>query len=414
MAVDDSTTAAPRSERWSVRAQVRVALLCAILLVFPQVGLTLYYLDQIRDVAAQSSERAIFVVSIDALRRDAESLNLPILPSRIKSETRGDLAHLIDRLAKRTAKLPTGSQFSAADALELLGIIAHADNRSTEWLDLATLSAGSFLSADALDELSLQLGNELLDLHTPREEFSAARAELLDRLETHAVNALAALKQEEQFAESVVDHADRNLFTLTMLTFLLLAVIFVVLPERLVRPIRRLTHLVRGGARGGSEPSNRHAVRDAIGGNDELTLLAATFDETLQTLAVFDERKRERITMDGARIDGLLESLDHPTVVLTPDLLLDTPNKAFRKLFGVTGDDIDRPIASLFSSGGDALRQQLVRTMARSEVCDGVVIDLSTRLEDTRSYELWISRCIDRRGHPASLILRLKPVTNAG
>ena len=141
--------------------------------------------------------------------------------------------------------------------------------------------------------------------------------------------------------------------------------------------------------------------------DDELGALAAAYNETMAVLQDFDARKRDRIIADGGRLEGVLRTIPHPATILTPGLVPEASNPAFRKLFTWQAADAERPLPSIFEAGRRELQDLLEQAVHRRDALLDVEVRLSCKGAVT-AHELSSYPCRDRKGRLVGIVVILK------
>jgi len=386
---------------WSISTKVRVALVAVLLLIAPQVALTVYYLVELESTADAVSARTRFVVDMGGLRETVLSIDVPQpLDSNAPSEDR-----FLDAVTGAMAATQEASDNNPSFKSEIQRIsdgLAGLDQATREYVKAIRQAREIAPTRRALAELlSGDPAETGVDLAPLLEGIAITRADLRERFDAATIRAYDQLRSDEVYAKRVVDHADRNLATLTMLTVVFVVMLLVALPGRLVLPIRRLTQVVRQAEKGKLET-------DVEFGDAEVGALADAFSSLMRQVREFDQRKRNRIIEDAAKLDLLLEQLDGPAaLLLAPSLLVERSNRAFRELLGVQVTDTDVPLPDLMAEGGDAMRMVLTRGASLRGRQEPVALEILTG-DAKRPMLADVQLCRDQRGRPTHLLLVLR------
>ena len=369
--------------------------------MLPQVGLTIYYLGEMRTTAGIVSDYAAYLDALGQARHGMELLHLPAA-TRVTEASGMEYAHSANALKRSLAKafvfLPN---FKETEQQLVLGINDVAA-RAQGWfqaIDRARESAPDPAAFRRLVQSPEDSGSDVLSLAQRHQD---AMSELRERFISATNDAVAELRAEHKYATKLVGHGDRNLITLTMLVFIFLAVLFVVLPENLVRPLRAMARGIREAGQG------RLDVQLSIPEDDELGALATAYNDTMRVLQDFDARKRDRIIADGGRLEGVLRTISVPAAILTPSYLTDASNPQFRKLFSLQSVDAERPLPSIFEDGRRELTDLLDEVVHRRDALLDVDLRLSCK-GIASSHLLSAHPCRDRRGRLVGIVITLHP-----
>jgi hypothetical protein len=198
-----------------------------------------------------------------------------------------------------------------------------------------------------------------------------------------------------------VDEANRYLITLVLLTLVYIFVIVLVLPSRLVRPLVHFTSVTERAATGQLE------VRARVAGDDEMGDLGNGLNVMLERLGTFDRLKRDRIYEDGARIRSLGARLEHPLAILDTQFAFEYANESMRKLLSLgnayEGSEL---IDTLGGSDAQQLVSVLDKALKRRRSLDAVVIELQTA-QGLKSLSLSTEIGRNRSGQISYLIVTL-------
>ena len=389
--------------RFGIPGKVRLALVGVLLLILPQVALTLYYLIELSKSSAILASRSQSVAVVAELRAGFRSLQVPDALTSTEETERGYLRG-VDALSTRARALDAddvdiGAQYQAiADHL-------HGVRRAAaRWFSAVRRARDVASGAQALKSiLSGSPSQTGIDLGPLRDNIAEASAALELRFDAAVSHYADDLTIEQDYVKRLLDHADRNLIALTMLTCIYLAGLFLVLPGRLLRPLSRITQVIRQAEDGKLDLVVNDPSSDAVG------LLARTLNRTFERIRAFDERKKDRIVEDGAKLEALLGHLGYPAAILTTGHVVDTANRAFRDVFGLTDADAETPLPAIMSEGGAALRQLLDRASHHREALSDVAVQVVGRDGPARPFAATIDVCRDRRGRVSHVLLLLRP-----
>ncbi len=367
--------------------------------MLPQVGLTIYYLGEIRTTASLIEENSTYIDALAQLQQEASVLVLPepdaISDSALERHTQS-LQALREHIQASLRVMPKFQETKKQLTLAVSDLAVSAERWSAA-VARARESAPDAAAFLRLVKFPEESGSDIMNL---ARQYHVRRMELSERFIAFTSDAAQSLRAEREYTTKLVEHADRNLITLTMLVFIFIAVLFVVLPENLVRPLREMTRGIRDVGRG------HMSARLSTGEHDELGALARAFNDMMEVLEDFDSRKRDRIVADGGRLDGALRAISNPAAVLTPNFIVEASNPAFRTLFSLSSADEERPLPNVLDAGRREFREILEKAIGRREPLSNVQVSLSSGGKRT-SHLLSAQPCRDRRGRTVGMVISL-------
>jgi HAMP domain-containing protein len=371
---------ASREKPRSFRAKIRLGLGLVGLVTLPQLLLTLHYLDSARSTADTVAAQVTLLHEIERMR--GTYARVPGLQGAATFEDvlRAErlLGELADRAISITENYPVHVEglrrvASASDALITPPLLALDVGANPQQAGPARASAAVVAARTALDDALFGVVVALLD----------------------------ELRAENVAADDTIAHADRNLVTLVLVAFVIVTILILVLPGRLIAPVRRLTRAVKAAA------SGRTGAPIEAPSDDEIGELAAVLTETLDTLRRFDSLKRDKIIEDGGKIDALLKHSGGPAAILTPQFCVEAANKEFATLFGPTAMDGEQPVPETLRAGRDELVDLLVRGREHRHEILHHTIDLAGMDNTLKRFYATVDTCRDRRARPTHLLLLL-------
>jgi HAMP domain-containing protein len=256
-------------------------------------------------------------------------------------------------------------------------------------------------SADSLAESLVESAQErnpsrariLKELIRIRERIRSIAEGIQDR-------ALAHVEEHRLHVVSLSNRARRNLLTTIPLTGLVGIYLVLFLPSRVVRSLRRITHVLQQAERGDLDVATLET------GSDEVGSLAAHLNRVLRQLRTFDELKSERMLRAEQRLNVLVENLE--TGILLVD---DQREPAFvshraRQLLDSRPDGADDArIAGLLQEDFAELLREVLSTQARSEP---VLIDLEVGASEPRRLRVWADPVLSPTGEVREMILMIR------
>jgi len=220
------------------------------------------------------------------------------------------------------------------------------------------------------------------------------------RARVNSDNALAA----DQIKESV-DEANRYLITLVLLTLVYIFVVILVLPSRLVRPLVHFSSVMQRAATGQLE------VRARVVGDDEMGDMGKGLNTMLERLGTFDRLKRDRIYEDSARLRALGERIEAPIAILDTSFAFEYANQAMRKLLSLNDDYEGRELTSVVEGRQlNDLLGLLDKALKRRRRLEGVVLEIETK-QGVKKLTVSTEVGRNRAGQISYLILSLSEQT---
>lgn len=439
-----------------IRAKVLLALAGVVALAAPQIGLTVAYMVDLYRHGAQVERLSAGSLEVSAVSRGAteDVLRGPPRSTRALEERQTSLSVLAERVAKLRPQLPeyevdisaiSHALVAYSDALVEAQTGATAPRETgNPWVealeavrregppgpdawrvDFPSPDYGALLRRVTAVEKALfgfperVVGKALFQDVEARRVDAVGQAEarsalrraadavvstvggLQDRLEAGTRSAGAAIGQ-------TVDRADRYLITLVLITLVYIGAVILLLPGRLVQPLRHITSVLRRAEQGQLD------VRARVVGRDEMGTLAKQLNAMLERTRTFDELKRDRIYEDRARIHALGDLVPHPLVILDTRHRIEYANRAFSRLFVLRepyeGGDV---MAHLTGADVAEVRELLDRTLKRRRPVRRQSIQLTDRRGE-HEYLLNVDIGRNRSGVVSYLVCRLEPVEPKG
>ncbi|HEV8335430.1 MAG TPA: HAMP domain-containing protein [Candidatus Polarisedimenticolia bacterium] len=202
--------------------------------------------------------------------------------------------------------------------------------------------------------------------------------------------ALAHAEVHRRHVMSLSNRAQRNLLTTIVLTGLVGISLVLFLPARVVRSLRRVTHVLQQAERGDLD------VAALPAGSDEVGKLAGHLNRLLRQVRTFDALKTDRMLRAERRLQTLGDGLEEGIVVVDGELRPIFASGPARRLLDVRPEGADDArIAGILAEEGcaAALRQALESASAPEDLV--VSVDVGTAA-------------------PRRLRIRAEPVPEAG
>jgi nitrogen fixation/metabolism regulation signal transduction histidine kinase len=442
----------------SIRIKVMLALLGVLALILPQIVLTVTYMVQIFESGEHVERLSEAVGSLERLELRARTVvdtefpeNEPAVQvfrgkvnelSILWTETSGHFQEKAakDLRIKESAEMLvalrvelTRYERAVLDGLdqieqlpkanlvsELLPVeIIKAVDENTRWFlerDNAS-SARLEVRIDQLEEKRVDTLNTLrvatisdVMSHTRNEKIIKATHHQVRRAAHRMVTGLSLIQGKLSSAARVagerihmkVDEANRLLITLVLLTLVYIAVVILVLPSRLIRPLKHFGSVMERAGSGQLD------VRARVVGNDEMAALGQSLNSMLDHINTFDDLKRDRIYEDQGRIRAMGDMVTRPMAILDTRLRIEFANKPFRDLLKLKDGYEDIHLSQTLS-GDDATRfvSALDSVLRRRRPMVDVPVVLETE-HGQRSYKVSVTTGRNRAGKIAYLLVSLK------
>ncbi|PKN55961.1 MAG: hypothetical protein CVU23_07790 [Betaproteobacteria bacterium HGW-Betaproteobacteria-17] len=246
--------------------------------------------------------------------------------------------------------------------------------------------------------------------------FTATRGNVVTRAAAAVRRALGALRSsihetmsaQAQTIKREVDAANRYLVTLVLLTLVYVAALILLLPGRLVGPLRHLRAVMDRAAAGHVDAEARTL------GEDEMGQLGRALNGLLRRTRSFDALKRDRIVQDRGHIRQLLEMVPSAFAILDPRHRIEHANRAFRELFRLPEDFEDRSLLDLVEGADlEPFAELLDDALSRRRAIDHLPLTLDGG-DGPRVYLLTLDPARNRAGRVAALRIRLDEAPTAG
>ncbi|MFT7626292.1 MAG: nitrogen fixation/metabolism regulation signal transduction histidine kinase [Myxococcota bacterium] len=393
-----SAPAAPL-RRWSIRTRIRVALAALLLLIGPQIGLTVHYLVQLQTQSHRFSELTRYAVELGTARSAASDLRVPgaaVATGADRDRFRAAEQEVRTHLTYLTASMP---EFEAANNAIAHGLDAVSQSGEAWFAAVLSLHANSPSRAALEAQLREDTAEGGATVGGLERRFRSASEDLGARFNGALEMAYEQLRNGEERVQLTVRHADRNLIALTMVTLVFVITLVVLLPARIVGPLTRLTSAVRIAGPATALPAIEAA-------DEETGALADAFRETMQQVRELDALKRERIIQDTAQIRLLLERVG-AAAILDDRFAVEHSSRAFDRMLELDANDADQPLPVLMAEGGEALRKTLLRVLqTREPVIDRELI-LDAGDGQSRSLRCDVDLC-QARGRATNVLMVLR------
>jgi HAMP domain-containing protein len=257
-------------------------------------------------------------------------------------------------------------------------------------------------SADSISE-------ELLE--SAREE-NPARSRLLDetlrireRIDAIAEGiqdrAMAHVEAHRNHVASLSNRAQRYLLVTIFLTGLVGIYLVLFLPSRVVRSLRRITHVLQQAERGDLDVSTLET------GSDEVGNLAAHLNRLLRQVRTFDDLKTERMLRAERRLGALMENLEEGILLVDDAHKPVVISRKARLLLDVRPEGADDArVAGILAS--EEFTAILRETIGSQSAPEPRLITLEVGAAAPRRLRIWAEPVPDCSGEVKEILLLLR------
>ena len=234
----------------------------------------------------------------------------------------------------------------------------------------------------------------LQDLIRIRGRIGAIARDIEDR-------AVAHVEEHRRHVMSLSNRARRNLLTTIALTGIVCISLILFLPARVVRSLRRITHVLQQAERGDLDVATLET------GSDEVGSLAAHLNRVLRHLRTFDELKSDRMLRAEQRLAVLVENLETGILLVDDQMRPGFVSARARQLLGSPpqGAD-DARIAGILQDGSFSdLLHSALSAQARQEPR---VVDLDVGGSEPRRLRVWADPVLSPTGDVLEILLLIR------
>ncbi len=365
--------------RLSLRRRIVLSLLFSFVLILPAVSLTLYYFSDLltsmdvitrQDVELgqtatdmgytmleiQQQERAYRIFGspeerdrIQGLLAHADTLldrASKITPSssrqmitdlsRALEDYRSNFGILTaylsenplpDRLRRLRSRLPGEVDEAARD---LLGLNALLENSSPARRDSLLTLARQYADNLALDRSVITEGQGDQSVSYLQRNIESARQKFFRTSRQLAEFAWTSMREHRETGLRIEARSKRNIIFLFILTTILFSFVIFRLPGAIIRPITGLSRIFRKAGNG------EWGVHAPIPSDDEIGELAASYNQVLERMRLYDDLKTKRIATQRRFVERLIDYLNVPVCILTRNMTVLYFNSLFAGLFGAS------------------------------------------------------------------------------
>ncbi|HMC82793.1 MAG TPA: HAMP domain-containing protein [Candidatus Polarisedimenticolia bacterium] len=434
--------------RLSLRTKVSLSIFFSFLVLMPVTGLSLFYLNNIlediinitqvdtrfveaarsiRDNVETAADTEIAFVLLrensylDQNRRAMDQIRrttlqgLEHLGSSTDFERIPDLASQYDLTMTRLADLyavPTGA--GAEPLADFERGLARLQERLRSLGDsLATRKdpAARRLLLEKMRRATQSTSQVLLESLAQENPGRAAILEELARIreridavaEGVQKRSLAHIEEHRRHVVAISNRAQRNILTTIVLTGLAGVSLILFLPARVVRRLRRMTHIVQQAERGDLDVTTLET------GSDEVGTLAVHLNRLIGQVRTFDEIKTERMLSAERRLEGLVENLEEGVILIDGELHPVYVSRRARQLLGVGADGADDARISAILTNDDL--SSLIRdALGPHEGTGPRVVTLDVGEREPRRFRVWADPVTDPAGEIKEILLLIRKV----
>ncbi|HEU5180044.1 MAG TPA: HAMP domain-containing protein [Candidatus Polarisedimenticolia bacterium] len=234
----------------------------------------------------------------------------------------------------------------------------------------------------------------LQDLIRIRERIGAIAHDIEERAAAH-------VEEHRGHVDVLSNRARRNLLTTILLTGIVCISLVLYLPSRVVRSLRRITHVLQQAERGDLDVATLETGRDEVGS------LAVHLNRVLRHLRTFDELKSERMLRAEQRLETLVENLETGIVLVDDQMHPSFVSDQARDLLGSPpeGADDARIAGLLVEEDFSELLKAALSAQARQ---DPRVVDLDMGGSETRRLRIWADPILTATGEVREILLLVR------
>ena len=379
--------------RLSIKARLSLSLLAVMVLVLPVTALSLIYLndmlrtvDRMAHVDVRTARIAQDIETYVLTARDAEKNYLIFRDPMYMERNREGMNRVSELIA-------TGLAVSDASWEELEQIRRFLKSYVTTFdLLVSKWFARPGVSAIRRMEEDPEVMKLLADLNDTGDEMTRLSSEIALRSWDRMDVALEEVGRSRARAE-------RNILTILMLTVLGGLYLIVVLPRRVVLPVRRLTNVIRQIEEEGDLGASTERVS-----HDELGDMAHAFNRMMERIRTFDALKVQKIAELHGRLEMLSDEISEGVLVVEPEGTITFANEKVLEMTGWSGKDaVGNPIHRVDEGG--PLSEAVAESLRTLEP----VSERRTLLRGAgREAKLSIRPVRSREGHVLSVVVLVR------
>jgi len=207
-------------------------------------------------------------------------------------------------------------------------------------------------------------------------------------------NAKRKLKEYTEIAEQYASKGARNIWVVLLLTIGFVTYLIIVLPERIVIPIRRLSNFVKRIEKGELNASIKGFPRDEIGE------LVHNLSRMVHQVRKIDGLKTQKIHESERKVKFLVNAISEGVIVLSDELRIHSINKPAMRIIGCDSEKMEEKSLE----GIESL--QHIKTSLEGVFKSGDKVDeLACRGKDTEDYTIKVWSIRDAAGKVSGVML---------
>ena len=213
--------------------------------------------------------------------------------------------------------------------------------------------------------------------------------------------AVAHVEEHRRNVVSLSNRARRNLLTTIVLTCLVEIYLVLFLPSRVVRSLRRITHVLQQAERGDLDLATLET------GSDEVGNLAAHLNRVLRQMRTFDELKTERMLRAEQRLTVLVDNLETGIILVDEQMHPVFASRRARQLLDSKpeGADDARIGGLLLSEPFSDLLKEALETQARPEPR---FANMDSMASDHKRIRIWADPVLSPQGDVREILLMIR------
>ena len=213
--------------------------------------------------------------------------------------------------------------------------------------------------------------------------------------------ALSHMEAHRRHVVSLSNRAERNLLTTIVLTGMVGIYLVLFLPSRVVRSLRRITHVLQQAERGDLDVSTLET------GNDEVGNLAAHLNRLLRQVRTFDDLKTERMLRAEQRLGILVDNLEEGIILVDDEMKPAFVSRRARQLLDARPEGADDArVAGILS--GDDFAAILRKTIESQSAPEQRIVSLDVGTSTPRRLRIWADPVPGKNGEVKEILLLIR------
>jgi nitrogen fixation/metabolism regulation signal transduction histidine kinase len=228
-------------------------------------------------------------------------------------------------------------------------------------------------------------------LRNTKKNIDAQNAKILSNVREH-------IKELTESGEKYSSRGARNIWTVLIITLVFVIILIVVLPERIVIPIRRLSRFIQQVERGNLNVTMKGFPEDEIGN------LVFHFSKMLNRMKRIDTLKTQKIHESERKSKFIIESVAEGVLVLNDELRILTWNKPVLTIIGIDSETIEQRSLKDIKEVHD-LEKKVTKPFKNGEKIDDFVFTN----KNGEKYLIKVLVLRDMTGKPMGMVILFKP-----